>query len=141
MKKREQCAILAGFGYAHNTERGMTLVEVLIAMGILAAVAVVFLVAMSTSSKAAMVGQEQISAESLAKSQMESIKQEDYRVDQQYTKLPEPTGYHIQIVVARLDPQSLHTGVDEGLQKITVTITHGVKAVFTLEGYKCDIGQ
>jgi type II secretory pathway pseudopilin PulG len=119
----------------------MTLVEVLIALGIMGAVAVVFLVAMSTSTKAVIVGHEQISAESLAKSQMESIKQENYRVDQQYTKISEPPGYHIQIAVERLDPQQDYTGDDEGLQKITVTITHGQKTVFTLEGYKCNIGQ
>jgi prepilin-type N-terminal cleavage/methylation domain-containing protein len=141
MNKSGQYAILARFGYAHNTERGMTLVEVLLAMGILAAVAAVFLAAMSTSSKAAIVGQQQVAAESLAKSQMESIKQQNYSVAQLYTKITEPTGYQIQIAVARLDPQGIHTGADEGLQKITITITHGGNTVFILEGYKSNIGQ
>jgi type II secretory pathway pseudopilin PulG len=121
----------------------MTLIEVLIALGILAAVAGVFLAATATSSKAVMVGQEQVSAEGLAKSQMESIQQQNYRVDGQYTKLSQiPARYDIpQPTVERLDPQGLHTGADEGLQKITVTVTHGGKTVFTLEGYKCFTGH
>jgi prepilin-type N-terminal cleavage/methylation domain-containing protein len=143
MKKRGWWATLAGPGCAHNTERGMTLVEVLIALGILSAVAVVFLAAMSTSTKAVIVGQEQVSAEGLAKSQMESIQQQAYRADGLYTKLSQiPAGYAIpQPTVVRLDPQQDHTGNDQGLQKIIVTITHGGKTVFTLEGYKCKIGQ
>jgi prepilin-type N-terminal cleavage/methylation domain-containing protein len=124
-----------------GSQLGMTLIEVLIALGILAAVATVFLSSMSTSTKAVMVTQEQVSGESLAKSQMESIKQQDYRVDQQYTEISEPPGYAIQIAVERLDPRHDASGDDEGLQEITINITHGEKTVFTLEGYKCLIGQ
>jgi prepilin-type N-terminal cleavage/methylation domain-containing protein len=139
MKKRGQCATLVGPGYAHNTERGMTLIEVLVALGILAAVATTFLVSMATSSKAVVVTQEQVSGESLAKSQMESIKQQDYRVDQQYTKLDQdqiPTGYDIQIVVQCMNPRGDTTHNDDGLQLVTINITYGGKTVFTLEGYK-----
>ena len=117
----------------------MTLIEVLVALGILAAVATTFLVSMSTSSKAVVVNQEQVSGESLAKSQMESIKQQDYRVDQQYVELDQgqiPTGYDIQIVVQCMNPRGDTTHNDDGLQRITVTITCGGKTVFTLEGYK-----
>jgi prepilin-type N-terminal cleavage/methylation domain-containing protein len=124
-----------------GSQLGMTLIEVLVALGILAAIATVFLSSMSTSSKAVVVNQEQVSGESLAKSQMESIKQQDYRVDQQYTEISEPPGYYIQIAVERLDPRGDLTGDDEGLQEITINITHGEKTVFTLEGYKCLIGQ
>jgi type II secretory pathway pseudopilin PulG len=130
------------FRSAPNGEQGLNLIEVLIALGIMAAVAVVFLAGMSTSSRAVMVSREQISAESLAKSQMESIKQQDYRVDQLYAKLaPIPTGYDIQIAVQLLDPREDASGEDEGLQKITVTILRNGDTVFTLEGYKCQTAQ
>jgi type II secretory pathway pseudopilin PulG len=129
------------FRRVRKAEMGMNLIEVLIALGILATVAVVFLVAMSTSSKAVIVGQEQVSAESLAKSQMEFIKQQNYRADQLYAKLDQiPAGYQIDIGVQRLDPKQEYMGADEGLQKITVTITRSGKTVFTLEGYKCYTG-
>lgn len=129
---------------AFNGEPGLTLVEVLISLAILAAVAGVFLGALTTSSKVVMIGREHVSAESLAKSQMESIQQQAYRADGLYTILPSdqiPTGYAIpQPTVVRLDPQQTHTGDDEGLQKIIINVTHGGKTVFTLEGYKCYTG-
>src|SRR4030042_1566045 len=64
---------------AQNGERGLTLIEVLVAMGILAAVAVVFLTGMTTSSKAVMVSQERVSAESLSKSELEYVKSAAYQ--------------------------------------------------------------
>ncbi len=117
----------------------MNLVEVLIALLILAAVGGVFLVAVSTSSKAVMVGQQQVSAEGLAKSQMESIQQQNYSVNgAAYTTLTQiPAGYAIQFTVVLLNPQGGSTGSDQGLQKITITVTHGGNTVFTLQGYKC----
>jgi prepilin-type N-terminal cleavage/methylation domain-containing protein len=142
IKSRHRWAF-PGFRSALKGEQGLNLVEVLIALAILAAVAGVFLVAVSTSSKAVMVGQQQVSAEGLAKSQMESIQQQTYSVDGvSYTKLSSiPTGYDIQFTVVRLDPGQLHTGSEQGLQKITVTVTHGGQTVFTLQGYKCQVGQ
>jgi type II secretory pathway pseudopilin PulG len=120
----------------------MTLIEVLVALGIIAAVAVVFLLGMSTSSKAVMVSQESVAADSLAKSQMENIKSCEY----DYTNNPPdytaakltvlPTGYDIIITAARLNPKVDDPTNDDGLQEITVTVTHGVETVFTLVGYK-----
>ncbi len=143
MTKSKRRWSFAGLRSTLNGERGFTLVEVLIALMILAAVAAVFLGAVTTSSRAVMISHEQVSAEGLAKSQMESIKQQNYSVDGvSYTKIsPIPTGYDIQFVVQRLDPQQSHTGADEGLQKITITVTHGGQIVFTLEGYKCYTGH
>ncbi|MCJ7515740.1 MAG: prepilin-type N-terminal cleavage/methylation domain-containing protein [Dehalococcoidia bacterium] len=144
MSKRRRLLRFAGLRSALNSEQGLNLIEVLIALGILAAVATTFLLSMATSSKAVVVNQEQVSGESLAKSQMESIKQQDYRVDQQYVELDQvqiPTGYDIQIKVERLDPRHDASGDDEGLQKITIIVNSGDKEVFTLEGYKCLIGQ
>jgi len=156
MKKRGQYARLAGFGYAHNTERGMTLIEVLTAMGILAAVGVVFLVAMSTSTKAVIVSQEQISGESLAKSELEYVKSVAYQNAHWSYDLPSNhpywdathslpdgySGYTVKVNAAQMEVNPDNPpGEDDGLQKITVTITRGQKTVFTLEGYKCNIGQ
>lgn len=125
-----------------NSEQGMNLIEVLVAMGILATVGVTFLLGMSTSSKAVVTNQQNIVAEGLAKSQMESIQQQTYDPDHnppQYTVLAQiPAGYSIQITAARLDPQNDHTGNDEGLQKITIAVSNGGRVVFTLEGYKCN---
>ena len=127
----------------------MNLIEVLVAMGILSTVAVTFMLGMSTSSKAVVTNQEQITAEGLAKSQMESIQRQTYdsvNNPPQYSLLdPEediPAGYSIEITTARLDPWNDHSGNDEGLQKITVTVrsVRQGRAIFILEGYKCFTG-
>jgi type II secretion system protein I len=140
-KKRRRVAFPA-FSPARNGERGFTLIEILVALGILAAVAVAFLLSMTTSSRAVMISQESVAAESLAKSQMEAIKNWQYDEttnppNYQDAKLTDiPTNYDINISAARLDPKEDGTGNDDGLQEITVTVTRDGEGTFTLIGYK-----
>jgi len=125
-------------------EKGFSLVETLVALSIMSFVAVAFLSGLSTSSKAVVTNQEQITAESLAKSQMEYIKRQCYRVDLQYNELASdqiPTGYDIEITPAYIDPRGDGSTNDDGLQKIVITISRDAETVFTLEGYKYFIGQ
>ena len=131
-----------GLRLFRDGEQGMTLIETLVALGIIAAVAVVFLIGMTTSSKAVMVSQERVAVDSLAKSQMEDIKSQAYDDDlnhnpPQYTKLTNiPAGYDIAISAARLNPKGDDPTNDDGLQEITVTVTRDEVPVFTLVGYK-----
>jgi len=136
MNKRRQQALFPASGTARNGERGLTLIEILVALGILAAVAVVFLLGMTTSSKAVMVSQESVAVDSLAKSQMEDTKARLY-VDEAvtYPKITIPQdlvdkGYDVTIVALPLHAP------DDGIQKITVTITRPGQPDFTLVGYK-----
>ena len=136
-----------------GSQLGMTLIEVLVALGILAAVAVVFLVGMATSSKAVMVSQKSVASESLAKSEMEYMKSVTYLNAPWNYDLPsnppswDPThslpsgygGYSVQ-VDAVLVPGPGHTTTD-GIQKITVTVTYNGETAFTLVGYKVDTGE
>ena len=128
---------------ALKNEQGLNLIEVLLAMGILGTVAVAFLLSMSTSSKAVVFNNIQISAESLAKSQMESIRRQDYRVDMLYTGLDQlPPGYGIDITRSvRMNPRGDTPNNDDGLQKIVIDVTRGGETVFTLEGYKRFVGH
>jgi prepilin-type N-terminal cleavage/methylation domain-containing protein len=125
-----------------KNEKGLTLIEILIALGILAAVAVIFLLGMSTSSKAVMVSQNRVTVEGLAKSEMEYIKSETYDAlhnPPQYNMDPSlqiPQGYNVSYTAERLDPKGDGTGNDDGLQEITVTVTHAGEPSITIEGYK-----
>ncbi len=117
-------------------EQGMTLIETLVALGIIAAVAVVFLIGMTTSAKAVMVSQERVAVDSLAKSQMEDTKAQLY-VDgvATYPKITIPQdlvdqGYDVAIAAAPLRTP------DDGIQRITVRVTRDGAPVFTLVGYK-----
>jgi len=146
MKKSGRRATIVRPRCAHNTERGMTLIEVLIALSIIAAVAVIFLAGMSTSSKAAIVNQHQVIGENLAKSQLEYIKRQPYDAISpiEYAQLDPgqiPSAYAIQIVAVPMNPRGDSEMNDDGLQKITITITNNGETVFTLEGYKCFTGQ
>jgi prepilin-type N-terminal cleavage/methylation domain-containing protein len=139
-KRRQQSA--SPTSGARSGERGLTLIEILVALGILAAVAVVFLLGMTHSSRAVMISQERVAVDSLAKSQMENIKSWAYDdvndpPDYEAVKLTDiPAGYDIDISAARLDPEADGFVDDDGLQEITVTVTHNGEAAFTIVGYK-----
>ncbi|MBC8274348.1 MAG: type II secretion system protein [Chloroflexi bacterium] len=142
MNKRRQVAFPV-CGPDRNSERGLTLIEILVALGILAAVAVTFLLGMTTSSKAVMISQERVAVDSLAKSQLERIKVWEYDdanipPDYQAAKLTDiPDGYDINISAVRLEVNPNNDpGDDDGLQQITVTVTHDGETAFTLVGYK-----
>ena len=142
-RSRTRIGVL-GLGPVRRNERGMTLIETLVAVALLGAVGVVFLTGLTVSSKAVMVSQERVAAESLAKSQMEYVKSSTYDdvnnppiydVD---PSLPIPSGYSISVSAERLDPGEVEGGDDYGLQKIAVTVDRDGDTAFTLVGYKVD---
>jgi prepilin-type N-terminal cleavage/methylation domain-containing protein len=154
MKKRQKKTAVRSSDSLTGSQLGMTLIEVLVALGILAAVAVVFLVGMSTSSKAVMVSQESVATDSLAKSELEYVKSVPY------TELPSdplfdplweyqlpdnpptwdlgrtlPAGYSGYSV----EVSGYSVGVaypPEEIQKIKVIVKHNGDEVLTLVGYK-----
>ena len=120
----------------------MTLIEVLVALTILGIASVVFLSGAATASKAVIVNQELVTAENLAKSQMESVKNQVYddtnnppvyAVD---PGLSVPSDYTVSVAAERLDPHGDGTGNDDGLQQVTVTIERSGRAILELVGYK-----
>ncbi len=139
--------ITDSLGKQKGEEKGVTLTETLIALAILAAVGVAFLLGLGTAYKAVTVSGQHTTAESLAKSQLEAIKAcpydnqnnpPDYS-DCKITDILEQPEYHdydIQISAERLDPKEDGADNDDGLQKITVTVTYKGRELLNLEGYK-----
>jgi prepilin-type N-terminal cleavage/methylation domain-containing protein len=126
---------------AGHGEKGLTLIEILVALGILAAVAVVFLMGMSTSSKAVMTSQVRVTIESLAKSQLEYIKSLPYNESDPPVygidpTLSIPANYNVSSTAERMDPKDDGLDTDDGLQKITVTVTRTNGSSIIIEGYK-----
>jgi prepilin-type N-terminal cleavage/methylation domain-containing protein len=133
-------------GIFRGRSRGFALIEVVIAMLLLGMVGMAVLTSLSYASTVLIVVDRQATAESLAQSQMESIKNEayiDYEEDPHanYTRITAFGGYKIQ-------PIGVST-LEEGLQKITVIVeyyilrynisTRGSELVprqFTLVDYK-----
>ncbi len=121
-----------------KNERGIGLIEVLIALAILGIVAAAFLSGLATASRAVYIADVRTTAESLARSQMEYVKGIDY--------VNEATSYpaasipqeHIDAgFSATITALPLHNP-DDGIQEITVTVEHSGNVKITLADYKVD---
>jgi len=119
-------------------ERGFTLVEAVIALAILGMVGGIFLHGAAIGPKTVMVSQERVAAESLARSQMEDTKAQEYVPEAtSYPQITIPSdlagqGYDVEISA---DP--LHDP-DDGIQEITVSVTRGGETLWTIVDYKMD---
>ncbi|HEY4722163.1 MAG TPA: hypothetical protein VII92_09975 [Anaerolineae bacterium] len=110
-----------------GAQAGATLIEVLVALGILASAIVILVTGLATGSLAVRSTDTLTTASNLAAVQLESIKAQQY-VTTTYTKVAEPSGYTISIT------QNL---VDTGLQQITVTVSFNGGS-FAVSNYKVD---
>jgi prepilin-type N-terminal cleavage/methylation domain-containing protein len=119
---------------------GFGLVEVLIAVAVLSSVGIVISKGLSVSSRASLIDQERTIAENLSQAQLEYVQSSDYddinSPPQYYVGIPIPSGYSLSIAAERLDIRGDGIQNDDGLQKITVEVYHGDKALLTAEGYK-----
>ena len=123
-----------------KNEKGFTLIGVVIALAILGVIAVGFLSGLAGASRALFTADERTTANNLAESQMEDVKNQDYDYTNdppQYTLLSDiPDGYDIEIAAERLNPEGDEVDDDDGIQKITVAIDHHGREVMILEDYK-----
>lgn len=127
-------------------QKGQILLEVLIALAILGIVAVAYLTAITTSSYAIILADEKTTAESLTRTQLESIKNSEY-IDYSvgghgtYPTIPDseiPDGYSLTVEAVPIDPVSYDPIEDDsGIQKITVEVYHHPdRLVLTTTTYK-----
>lgn len=146
-----------------KNERGMSLVEVAIALAILGLIAVAFLAGLGTAAKIIFVADQRTTAESLARSQMEYLKVQPYSWAAAgghgtYAKIDDsqiPEGYSVNSLDRGSSVVENIVGVpwyfppdqplpnlgypvesDEGLQQVRVVIKHDDKELLTLGGLK-----
>ena len=127
---------------------GVTLIETLVALAILGFIGVTFLSGMSIAFRATMISQERVAAESLAKSQLEHIKIEDYIPIAEYNPedpakryesiaLPQELidgGYSIVINTPQIIISANGTSFE--CQNITTVIKRNEEVIFTISDYK-----
>ncbi|HEY91166.1 MAG TPA: type II secretion system protein [Dehalococcoidia bacterium] len=122
----------------NKSESGVSFLETLIALAVLGAISVAFLSGLATTSRAAVISDRRVTAESLARSQMESVKQVAYVPEaSQYTPIQIPsdesyTGFSVTITAEPLESP------DDGVQKVTVTVLRSGADFYVLQGYKVD---
>lgn len=112
--------------------------ETAVALAVLAAVGVTFLSGLASTSKAVVLADEQATAESIAWTQMEAVKQAAY-VSGATTYGGEaiPINKDYLDYSVAITAQPLHNP-DDGIQKIRVTVRRSGSAIMTIEGYKVD---
>ena len=145
-----------------SSSDGFTLIEVLLALALFAIIAIAFAGGLSTASRAVLTADIRTNAESLARTQMEDVKTQDYRYAPDegvanYTKIDMSSFSHYSICSynrtgppTNCDNSDLILAIpwnsgnntaadtDTGLQKVTLVIKHEGTYVITLEGYKVD---
>ncbi|MBA7599185.1 hypothetical protein ES703_06212 [subsurface metagenome] len=130
-----------------GNQKGMGLVEVLIAVIIFGAIAVSLFIALNVSHRTTFSVNRQTTAESLTRAEMEYIKSCDYDDvnnppqygDPNSRIPPEHSGYFMTLTAVPIDPvthEALPPGEDMGIQKVTVEVYHDNELVVTTEGYK-----
>jgi type II secretory pathway pseudopilin PulG len=119
-----------------GSSRGVTLVEIMIAIAFFGIIFIAFLGSLSTASRVLIIADERATAESLARSQMEYVKNQASLPSP--GELPIPSEYEqASYRAVLLPPVSLKTG----LQEITIEIYHDDEPLddeplVTLVGYK-----
>ncbi len=113
---------------AFADERGESLVEILVAVAIMAIVLTAFLAALSTGTLSVGVVHERVTAENIARSQLEHVKHSGFNDHYTPAAISHP-GY-----TAVISATTIYTYT--GLQLITVTVSHNGEPIFTIENYK-----
>ena len=137
-----------------DSSKGLTLIEVLIALTIFGIIAITFLLGLATSYHALVIADERTSAESLTRTELEYIKGTSYvdlangfsyhlpgvppSWDPSHSLDSEYSSYSVNVTGVPIDPNThepLGEG-DQGLQQITVEVYHGAKLVLSTVDYK-----
>lgn len=131
-----------------KSEKGFSLIETLIALALMGIVAVTLLIGMTTAFRAAALSQERVAAESLAKSQFEFIKAQDYITVadydpddalKRYAPISIGDGLVEQSYTIEIGPpQTIISPGARGyeLQIVTVVVKHNTEEVLTTSCYK-----
>ena len=132
------CSKTSAAGRLMRSERGFSLIETAVSIAILSIIAVGFLSALGTSSKAVLVVDEHQTARNLAQSQMEYVMNQTYAPS--YVPSPISSEYADYSVAITTDNI---TSRDGDIQKIRVTVSHqgtpiimSVSSNCTLEAFK-----
>ena len=114
-------------------EKGVALVESVVAVAILGAAVVTFVAALSTGSIAVRECDQEVMVQSLARTQLEYTKGYPYDPDATtYPAVSTPPGYGISVGVTAVPD------TDTNIQKVTANISRDGQVILTVADYKVD---
>jgi prepilin-type N-terminal cleavage/methylation domain-containing protein len=117
-----------------NGQNGYTLVELLITIVVIATSFAAFAVGLSTGALAVNEDDKEVTAQNLARSQMEYIKYLAYDQNADtYPTIDTPDGYDITVTVTDIDTEG-----NKRIQKVTADIYKDGILLLTIEDYKVD---
>ncbi|MGD1117950.1 MAG: type II secretion system protein [Dehalococcoidales bacterium] len=111
-----------------KSEKGNTLIEVLVALALLGTVSVLFLGGVMNSTNARVQADSRASSKVLAEGIIDSVKKMPFDASYNITVPAEFSTYNATLTVTSL--------ANGNIQKLTVAISHLGKQVLTLEDYK-----
>jgi len=127
-----------------SSETGHSLVEELVALAIVSVALVIIIAALSTGTMGVRTTNDRVTAENLARSQLELIKDAAYSANPTVTPYPTISpmqGYTVTVGIeywTAPDGPFTSSVRDDGLQKVIVSVSGGKGALFQVEGYKVD---
>ncbi|MEJ2561791.1 MAG: hypothetical protein P8Z42_03790 [Anaerolineales bacterium] len=128
----------------HRDERGQALVEELIALAVLALSVGILLTSIYTGTAGVKAKHSRVSAEVLARSQLELIQDSPYSADpisSPYPPVAPEPGYTVAVSIEYWQASSetfISSLWDDGMQKITVSISGSEGLILDLTCYKVD---
>jgi Tfp pilus assembly protein PilV len=109
-------------------QHGFSLIEAAVAVLLLGGCVLTLVMGMSGGALAVQKNDQEVTAQGLARTQMESVKNSAF--GSSYTAVTAPAGYAVSVTVDNVP------GADANIQQVTAVVTRGGATVFTLHDFK-----
>ena len=133
-KHPKQC-VKSPRGWLRGNEKGISLIEILIAIAVLGLVGITFLSSMVTSTNATVITREQAVAENLVRNEAEYVKDCVYQYDASEYPVDPTLTIPAEWTVPPPTVVPVH-GVDNGMQEVTVSAQYQGNTVLSIIVYK-----
>jgi Tfp pilus assembly protein PilV len=112
----------------NGNEQGFSLIEAAVAVLLMGGCVLTLVMSMSGGALAVQKDDQEVTAQGLARTQMETVKNSAF--SSSYSAVTAPAGYAVSVTVDSVP------GADANIQQVTAVVTRGGNTVFTLRDYK-----